>query len=112
MRRTLTLFKLRDWKFVGQQISSKYTFLFTSQQDSRAKSLQRLNQFRHTHGRQPGPEGGNHALSLGIFKNKITIEEEKEIYQIVIISISILCYLCAESTAVRPITDSVQCTCK
>jgi hypothetical protein len=28
------------------------------------------------------------------------------------ISISILYYLCAESTVVRPITDSAQCTCK
>jgi hypothetical protein len=26
-----TLFKIHDWKFVGQQMSLKYTFFFTSQ---------------------------------------------------------------------------------
>jgi hypothetical protein len=41
-------------------------------------------------------------------------KERKKVHKVVIIIIiqfnSILYYLCAESTAVRPITDTVQCT--
>jgi hypothetical protein len=46
-----------------------------------------LNQFSYTHEGSLGRKGANRAFPPGIFKKEITIEEEKEIYQIIIIII-------------------------